>query len=119
MAGGRQYGGPTTQGSNYRVNETGPEIYSQGGKDYLMNSGGGKVTPIDDMTGGQAVQVVVNNLPGQTATVTESQNDDGRMRQIAIQVVAEQSSSVGSDMTRNLKGTLNSTYRQGGKRRNN
>ena len=118
LAGGRQYGGPTTKGSNYRVNETGPEIYSQGGKDYLMNSGGGKVTPIDDMKGGQAVQVIVNNLPGQTAKVTETQNDDGRMRQIAIQVVSEQSSSVGSEMNRNINKNHNVTNRQGANRRN-
>lgn len=118
LAGGRQYGGPTTQGSNYRVNEAGPEIYSQGGKNFLMNSGGGTVTPVDKLDGGQAVQVIVNNLPGQSATVTETSSDDGRMRQIAIQVVSEQSASLGSDMNRNINKNHNVTNRTGANRRN-
>ncbi len=53
FSGGRQFGGDTNSGSNYRINESGqPEIYSQGGKDFLMNSGGGKVTPMDKFEGG-------------------------------------------------------------------
>ena len=118
LSGGRQYGGPTTKGSNYRVNENGPEIYTQGGKDYLMNSGGGTVTPNSNIGGSQSVQVVVNNLPGQGATVTETSSDDGRMRQIAIQVVSEQSASIGSDLNRNINKNHNVTNRQSANRRN-
>ena len=47
LMGGRQYGGPVSQGM-YRINETGtPEIYSQGGKDYLMNTKNANITPLD------------------------------------------------------------------------
>ena len=52
MMGGRQYGGPVSSGM-YRVNETGvPEIYSQGGKDYLMNTKNANIKPLDKASGG-------------------------------------------------------------------
>ena len=53
LMGGRQYGGPVSNGM-YRVNETGvPEVYSQGGKDYLMNTKNANITPLDKAGTGQ------------------------------------------------------------------
>ena len=47
LAGAREFGGPVSNGM-YRVNETGvPEVYSQGGKDYLMNTKNANITPLD------------------------------------------------------------------------
>ncbi|QDP48167.1 MAG: putative tail tape measure protein [Prokaryotic dsDNA virus sp.] len=71
LMGGRQYGGPVSQGM-YRVNETGtPEIYSQGGKDYLMNTKNANITPLDKAGGGsQMPQIIVNNNSPEKAYVT-------------------------------------------------
>ena len=71
MMGGRQYGGPVSSGM-YRVNETGtPEIYSQGGKDYLMNTKNANITPLDKAGGGsQMPQIIVNNNSPEKAYVT-------------------------------------------------
>ncbi len=71
FSGGRQYGGPVSQGM-YRVNETGtPEIYSQGGKDYLMNTKNANITPLDKAGGGsQMPQIIVNNNSPEKAYVT-------------------------------------------------
>ncbi|MBK3510707.1 phage tail tape measure protein [Pseudomonas sp. MF6747] len=47
----RAAGGPVDPDSLYRVNELGPELYSEGGKSYLMTgANGGSVTPLT--TGG-------------------------------------------------------------------
>lgn len=44
---GRAAGGPTVPGQFYRVNERGPELYTEGGRTYLMSGArGGFVTPI-------------------------------------------------------------------------
>lgn len=47
LAGARASGGPTAPSSLYRVNELGPELYSEGGNTYLMSgASGGFVTPL-------------------------------------------------------------------------
>lgn len=61
LAGGRQYGGPVSNGM-YRVNETGvPEIYSHGGKDYLMNTKNANIKPLEQGGGGGGWSVNVEN----------------------------------------------------------
>lgn len=48
---GRAAGGPVDPNSLYEVNEEGPELFSQGGRSYLMTgAAGGSVTPLN--TGG-------------------------------------------------------------------
>lgn len=47
VAGARATGGGVSPNSLYQVNELGPELYSQGGKSYLMTgANGGSVTPL-------------------------------------------------------------------------
>lgn len=47
VAGARASGGPVDPNSLYQVNELGPELYSEGGKSYLMTgANGGSVTPL-------------------------------------------------------------------------
>ncbi|AYD65300.1 phage tail tape measure protein [Achromobacter sp. B7] len=47
VAGARASGGPTAANSLYRVNELGPELYSEDGETYLMSgASGGYVTPL-------------------------------------------------------------------------
>ena len=70
LAGAREFGGPVSNGM-YRVNETGvPEVYSQGGKDYLMNTKNANVTPLDKAQSGQAWNVNVQNYGPEKAYVT-------------------------------------------------
>ncbi|WP_236202456.1 phage tail tape measure protein [Pseudomonas carnis] len=51
---GRASGGPVDPNTLYEVNEKGPELFSQGGRSYLMTGAqGGSVTPL--MTGGSSI----------------------------------------------------------------
>jgi tape measure domain-containing protein len=61
IAGARQYGGPVSSGSMYRVNETGaPEMFTaNNGNQYMLPTKSGSVTSADKVGGG-GVSVVVN-----------------------------------------------------------
>lgn len=68
---GRKNGGAVTRNSLYEVAEKGPEILQQNGKSYLLpGDSSGRVQPMGPGGGGRVV-VNVNNLPGQTARVSE------------------------------------------------
>jgi hypothetical protein len=74
FGGGRQYGGPVSAGSMYRVNETGaPEMFvGSGGRQYMLPTQGGQVVPADEVSGGGgAVHVVVNNYSGEPVQVRQ------------------------------------------------
>lgn len=80
---GRALGGPVQAGGMYRVNETGaPEIFNAAnGRQYMMpNSRGDVVSNKDATSGGEnsGVQVNVNNYSSASATVTQSQDADGK-----------------------------------------
>ncbi|WP_110947383.1 phage tail length tape measure family protein [Pseudomonas bohemica] len=52
VSGARATGGAVASNSLYQVNELGPELYSQGGKSYLMTGAdGGSVTPLSTGAG--------------------------------------------------------------------
>lgn len=57
--GGRQYGGPASAGSMYRVNETGqPEMFTaSNGAQYMLPTQSGSVTPANQIGGGASVAV--------------------------------------------------------------
>lgn len=80
---GKQTGGSVFPGSISRVNEGNkPELLSVGGNDFLMmGAKGGEITPNNKLTGpsmpSSGVIVNVFNIPGQEATVTESQGPNG------------------------------------------
>lgn len=69
---GKAVGGAVSANQGYRINETGTEMFSQGGKDYLLTgSKGGTITPANQigygamaspvmMAGGNSVNVIVN-----------------------------------------------------------
>ena len=72
-SGGRQYGGPVSNGM-YRVNETGvPEVYSHGGKDYLMNTKNANIKPLEQGGGGGGMTVNVSNNTPYEVYVTQDQ----------------------------------------------
>tara|TARA_R110002020_G_scaffold475890_1_gene713767 strand:+ start:27467 stop:29635 length:2169 start_codon:yes stop_codon:yes gene_type:complete len=118
LAGGREHGGPVAAGSLYEVGEKNkPEmlmipgnngkVFSNAEMKNAMSGGG---------SGETSLNVVVNTLPGQTASVT--QQGEGVDRQTVIQIIAEQSAQVGSTMNRNFNKNHNTTDRLGANRRN-
>jgi len=88
VAGARASGGPTAANSLYRVNELGPELYSEGGETYLMSgANGGFVTPLKQAAAGSSGGSVVN--------VQVNVSSDGNV-----------SSSASSDQYRSFGGEL-------------
>lgn len=93
FGGGRQYGGPVSADSLYRVNETGrPEMFQgSNGAQYMLPTSGGRVIPADQVggAGGPQWQIVVNNnAPGAVASASVDQQS--RVVTIAIAEVAAQ-----------------------------
>lgn len=75
LAGARQYGGPASAGSMYRVNETGaPEMFTAGnGNQYMMPTKSGKVTAADKVGGGGIVVSVSVDASGSSAQGNSTQ----------------------------------------------
>lgn len=86
FGGGRQYGGPVSAGSLYRVGEGNrPEMFvGDSGRSYMIPGERGKVIGNSDLrsaSGGPAWQVIINNAPpGTTATV----NNEARIVEVAV-----------------------------------
>jgi hypothetical protein len=82
-AGGRMYGGPVEAGGMYRVNENGaPEMFTaSNGRQYMMPTTSGSVTPSGKIGGG-GVSVIINNYAG--ADVQATASDDQRTITIAV-----------------------------------
>ena len=82
--GGRQYGGPVSSGTMYRVNETGrPEMFTAAnGAQYMLPTSSGSVTSARDVAGaGVQWTINVHNAPpGTTATVDQ----ESRVIDIAV-----------------------------------
>lgn len=80
VSGARASGGPVDANSLYQVNELGPELYSEGGKSYLMTgANGGSVTPLgtgaamtsaSSSSGGISINAPVN-------VVTQDRSNEG------------------------------------------
>jgi tape measure domain-containing protein len=67
VAGARQYGGPVSAGELYRVNEGGrPEMFTAGGKQFMLPTADGRVTPSRDVdrsrAGNSTVIHMTNNF---------------------------------------------------------
>ena len=106
---GRNFGGPRAAGGDvaagrlYRVNEEGPELLNQGGRDYLMMGGqGGTITPLGRNAGGSGAgrapapvtNVHIETPPGYTGKVEKRNNDQG-----GVDIVAKVIEIVADDMT--------------------
>lgn len=120
LAGGREHGGPVTSGSLYEVGEKNkPEMLMIPGNNGKVFSNSEMKSAMSGGGDSQPIQVIINNnAKGVSVSASESVGDDGRMRQIAIQVVEEQSSRVGSNLNQNINRNHNVTNRQGTNRRN-
>jgi tape measure domain-containing protein len=116
--GGRQYGGPTSAGTMYRVNELGrPEMFTaSNGAQYMMPTTNGRVTAADQVGGGGGpAQINIHNYAG--ADIQASASPDGRVIDIAVrrakaEIAAEISSNTG-DVFRSLRSATNVQPKQG------
>lgn len=108
FGGGRQYGGPTTAGTLYRVNEGGrPEMFTAAnGAQYMMPTANGRVTSADKVGAGGKVEwkVIVNGAPPGTST---SIDDQERTVTIAVATVAEQIATNRGPVWSALRGSSN------------
>ncbi|UAN03069.1 phage tail tape measure protein [Achromobacter mucicolens] len=110
VAGARASGGPTAANSLYRVNEVGPELYSEGGETYLMSgANGGYVTPLRSSvaasggSGGADYQItnqVIFNDGGRESRESGQDEALGREMLRQMEVVAQR--------------VVDRSYRQGG-----
>lgn len=112
--GGRAGGGSVTPGSMYRVNETGMEMVSVGGRDYLMT---GSQSGIVSAAGGDGVSLRVQpkveiNIENQTGasmdTSNQSVNFDGE--KWVVNIVAK---AIGSGRLDRTMGSAFGVRRQG------
>ena len=121
---GRAAGGPVDPNSLYEVNEKGPELFSQGGRSYLMTgAAGGSVTPLNTGAGpgvaamGGSGTSVSLSMPIMVMSDEESGRPEGaeldteafqrnmqeRMRTVAREEIAK-SWRQGGVSSRNVKG---------------
>ena len=96
ISGGRAGGGDVQRGGLYPVNEKGPELLTQGGRDFLMMGGaGGYITPLRDRPStvaangaragsGGNVFVSVQNLGDGKARVEETKVGDDRYVKVVV-----------------------------------
>jgi tape measure domain-containing protein len=91
ISGGRQYGGVANSGNMYRVNEKGaPEMFTAAnGKQFIVPTQSGRVTAADQIGGGTAVSIVVNNTAS-GVSVTPNYDEQSRTVTIAVNEVAQQ-----------------------------
>lgn len=81
FGGARANGGPTQAGKFYEVNERGSELFTQGGRTYLMSSGDGRVDPIRGGMGGGFTQQNQFVVQGRIDRSTQNQIADKMRRQ--------------------------------------
>tara|TARA_R110000868_G_scaffold191865_3_gene436159 strand:- start:3074 stop:4933 length:1860 start_codon:yes stop_codon:yes gene_type:complete len=89
---GRQTGGPTEAGTPYRVGESGPELFTSGGRQFLIGGEKGNVTPNSQLGGGMSapqVNVVVNNNTSSNVSVSQEQDGNNVTIQMLVADFAE------------------------------
>jgi tape measure domain-containing protein len=111
FGGGRQYGGPASAGTMYRVNEGGrPEMFTAAnGAQYMMPTADGRVTPSGGGGGAQVLELrIINQHSG--AAVSQRTGSDGRPEVVIAEVanqIAERRGPVWSALqTTNVQGRL-------------
>ena len=80
FGGFRANGGPVQAGKFYEVNENENELFTQGGRTFLMSSAGGRVDPIRGGMGGGFNQVINFNHQGRIDRRTQNQVADETRR---------------------------------------
>lgn len=109
LAGARQYGGPVSSGSLYRVNETGaPEMFTaSNGNQFMMGTKDGQVTAADQVGGGNVQwNIIINNTAAGTQA-TASVDQSSRTVEIAVAEVATQIANNEGRVWSALRGATN------------
>ena len=102
---GRQTGGPTEAGTPYRVGESGPELFTSGGRQFLIGGEKGNVTPNNQLGGGMSapqVNVVVNNNTASNVSVSQEQDGNNVTIQMLVADFAE-----GGPVSRSMSSSFN------------
>ncbi len=113
VAGGRQYGGPVSADSLYRVNEGGrPEMFTAAnGAQFLMPTADGRVTPAGGGSGGQAPTIIIQNMGTPQRVESQSYERDSNTMQLVTADIADQISSHRGPVWQALRGSTNVTAR--------
>lgn len=107
FGGGRQYGGSVNSDSVYRINETGPEIFTDNTGKQFMTGANGHITSNKDAFGGagssRPVQVIIEAHGVPEPTVTQQSLTDRDVIRIVVGNIAE-GGSIGQAVN-NVTGT--------------
>jgi len=84
----RAVGGSVFSNRNYQVSENGPEMYSSGGRNYLLtNASQGEIKPVSSNSSPVNVVINVNNTSDTKATVQRTQNGNDLEFNILIEKI--------------------------------
>ena len=109
IAGARASGGPTAANSLYRVNELGPELYSEGGNTYLMSGkNGGYVTPLKAGAGELGSTVAAPPVISVSVTVSR----DGQESNVSSN--EQVGKALGEAIAATVRDQIAKSWRQGG-----
>ena len=87
FGGGRQYGGDMKADNFYRINESGPEIFTDNSGKQYMTGGNGHMTSNRDAFGGggaKPIQVIIENYGGEKVTAKQEQLTDKDVIRIVV-----------------------------------
>ncbi len=110
---GLEHGGNARAGGLFQVGEGGkPEIFTSGGKNFMIPGDSGNVISNKDAFGGQQVQMNVtieNNVSN--AGIKTQMSDDGKNLKIMVNEVANQINTGQGVISRALRNSTNLTFR--------
>lgn len=110
---GLEHGGNARAGGLFQVGEGGkPEIFTSGGKNFMIPGDSGVVTSNKDAFGGQQVQMNVtieNNVS--SAGIQTQMSDDGKNLKIMVNEVANQINTGQGAISRALRNSTNTTFK--------
>lgn len=109
FGGGRQYGGPVSADSMYRVNEGGrPEMFTAtNGAQYMMPTADGRVTPAGGGAGGSGGWTLIVNHAPAGMTFTPQVDESTRTVTLAVAEVAAQVTERRGQVWGALRGSTN------------
>lgn len=109
VAGARASGGPTAANSLYRVNELGPELYSEGGNTYLMSGkNGGYVTPLKAAAGASVGAAMAPPVINVSVTVSRDAQESN------VSSNEQAGKAMGEAIAATVRDQIALSWRQGG-----
>lgn len=110
LAGGREHGGAVQAGKMYQFGEGGkPEIFTSGGKNFMIPGDNGRVKSNSDSFGGQSFNQTVIIENNTTSNVSTKTSEDGKNLRISINEVANQITTQQGPIWKALRNSTNVT----------